>query len=111
MTEKKMFDQLVFYIEACESGSMFPDIASNTGVYAMTAANATETSRAHYCYPNDTVNGTEIHAYLGDTFSNKWMEDSDAYDINKRSLATQHTTVKRKTRYSHVQQFGDLSYQ
>jgi len=26
MTEKKMFKELVFYIEACESGSMFPNL-------------------------------------------------------------------------------------
>mmetsp|Transcript_26866 Transcript_26866/g.19338 ORF Transcript_26866/g.19338 Transcript_26866/m.19338 type:complete len:112 (-) Transcript_26866:538-873(-) len=111
MTEKKMFDQLVFYIEACESGSMFPDIASNTGVYAMTAANASESSWGYYCYPDDTINGTHINSCLGDTFSIKWMEDSDAHNINKESLASQHTTVKAETNKSHVQQFGDLSYQ
>lgn len=97
MTEKKMFDQLVFYIEACESGSMFPDIASNTGVYAMTAANATESSWGYYCYPDDTINGTHINSCLGDTFSIKWMEDSDANNINKESLASQHATVKAET--------------
>lgn len=26
MTEKKMFSKLVFYLESCESGSMFTDI-------------------------------------------------------------------------------------
>jgi len=88
-----MFDQLVFYIEACESGSMFPDIASNTGVYAMTAANASESSYGHYCHPHETVNGTHIGSCLGDTFSIRWMENSDNHDINKISLAHQHTAV------------------
>lgn len=111
MTEKKMFDQLVFYIEACESGSMFPNLASNTGVYAMTAANATESSWGYYCYPDDTINGTHVNSCLGDTFSIRWMEDSDSHYVNSESLDTQHTHVKAQTDKSHVQQFGDLSYQ
>ena len=41
MVEKGMFEQLVFYIEACESGSMFPSLAKNIGVAAMTATDAT----------------------------------------------------------------------
>jgi len=26
MEEKRMYDEMVFYIEACESGSMFPKL-------------------------------------------------------------------------------------
>mmetsp|Transcript_97761 Transcript_97761/g.134495 ORF Transcript_97761/g.134495 Transcript_97761/m.134495 type:complete len:89 (+) Transcript_97761:519-785(+) len=87
MTEKKMFDQLVFYIEACESGSMFPELASNTSVYAMTAANASESSWGYYCYPDDIVKNRHMNSCLGDTFSIKWMEDSDAHSINSETLA------------------------
>jgi hypothetical protein len=41
MQKKEMYNQLVFYIEACESGSMFPELEKNIGVAAMTASNAT----------------------------------------------------------------------
>ncbi len=33
-----MYKQLVFYMEACESGSMFVDLPANIGIYATTAA-------------------------------------------------------------------------
>jgi legumain len=41
MHKQKRYKELVFYIEACYSGSMFKGILSeNIGVYAITAANA-----------------------------------------------------------------------
>jgi len=36
-----MFGEMVFYIEACESGSMFPKLRDDQNVYAVTASNAT----------------------------------------------------------------------
>jgi len=40
MYKKGMYEKLIFYIEACESGSMFPELANNIGVAAMTASDA-----------------------------------------------------------------------
>lgn len=89
-----MYDQLVFYLEACESGSMFEGIlANNTNIYATTAADPDESSWGTYCYPDDVVNGTHINSCLGDLYSVNWLEDSDANNVRKESLATQFTTV------------------
>lgn len=80
MHSKKMFKNLLFYLEACESGSMFDQILqSDIGVYAVTAANPHQSSWATYCYPHDTVNGMHINSCLGDEFSVNWMEDSDKH--------------------------------
>jgi legumain len=49
MKQKAMFSKLVFYIEACESGSMFPTLSTSSKVYAVTASNAVESSYAAYC--------------------------------------------------------------
>lgn len=76
MHSKGMYEQLVFYIEACESGSMFPNLKSNIGVRAMTATDATTSSYACYC--GGKVNGVEIGSCLGDKFSCNWMEDTEA---------------------------------
>jgi len=58
MHETKMYDKLVFYLETCESGSMFAGhLKDNINIYAVTAANPTESSWGTYCYPNDIVNG------------------------------------------------------
>jgi legumain len=67
------FQELVFYLEACESGSMFVTLPDNIKIFATTAANASESSWGTYCPPNDIVKGTEINSCLGDLFSVNWM--------------------------------------
>jgi len=53
-----MYEKMVVYIEACESGSMFDGLLDPTiNVYATTAANPSESSWATYCSPDDVVNG------------------------------------------------------
>ena len=45
MNGKKMYDKLVFYMEACNGGSMFANLLpTDINVYATTAANADESS-------------------------------------------------------------------
>ena len=62
---------MVFYIEACESGSMFDNLLrSDINVYATTAANPHESSYA--CYYDE-----KRQTYLGDRYSVSWLEDSD----------------------------------
>jgi legumain len=110
MYDKKMYKKLVFYLEACESGSMFAGLLpSNINVYATTAANPTESSWGFYCPPQDKINGKSIGSCLGDEYSIQWMEDTDNNGV-LQSLATQFTTVKAKTLKSHVMQYGDVSF-
>ena len=49
MSDNKMFKELTFYVEACESGSMFPNLTDKESIYAVTASNATQSSYATYC--------------------------------------------------------------
>merc|ERR1719223_1922793 len=44
MKDQKMFGELVFYLVACESGSMFPNLNADENIYALTASNATQSS-------------------------------------------------------------------
>lgn len=101
---------MTFYVEACESGSMFPDLKASQNVYAVTASNATESSWAAYCSPNDKVNGTHVGSCLGDLFSVNWMEDSDANNADTETLTTQYNTVKKLTTASPVMKFGDFEF-
>lgn len=73
MHENKMYDQMVMYMEACESGSMFKNLKKNINVYALSAANGHESSWGTYCSPNDMVDGKHIGSCLGDLFSVNWM--------------------------------------
>lgn len=101
MHSAKKYGQLVFYVEACESGSMFEDILpKNMNVYATTAANADESSYA--CYYDD-----KRQTYLGDVYSVNWMEDSDKENLNSETLHKQFTIVKEETNTSHVMEYGE----
>jgi len=87
MHEQKMYNQMVLYIEACESGSMFNNILpSHYNIYAVTASNPTESSWGTYCYPNDIVNGVHMNTCLGDLFSINWLENADVAPGNKETL-------------------------
>jgi legumain len=56
MNSKKMYRKMVIYIEACHSASLFEGLLPNDiGIYAVVAANATQSSWGTYCYPNDIV--------------------------------------------------------
>nr|CAB3263422.1 legumain-like [Phallusia mammillata] len=101
MHTSNMYLDLVFYIEACESGSMFDgSLSDNINVYATTAANPSESSYA--CY-YDTLRQT----YLGDRYSVSWLEDSDKENLETESLHSQFKIVKEETNQSHVMQYGD----
>jgi legumain len=111
MYENKLYQEIVLYIEACESGSMFDNILpNNINVYAVTAANPDESSWGTYCPPDDMVNGVEINSCLGDLFSVNWMEDADKYSSSKETLDQQFTRVRNLTAQSHVMRYGDLHF-
>jgi len=109
MHKQNMYKKLTFYMEACYSGSMWTK--SVPGVYAVTAANAKESSYAAYCGSQAVVKGKNVGSCLGDLFSINWMEDDDAKDVAKETLKQQYDLVKKKTASgSHVMQYGDKSY-
>ncbi|XP_029806522.1 legumain [Suricata suricatta] len=102
MYEHKMYQKMVFYIEACESGSMMRHLPADINVYATTAANPKESSYA--CYYDE-----KRATYLGDWYSVNWMEDSDVEDLTKETLHKQYQLVKSHTNTSHVMQYGNKS--
>merc|ERR1719396_303984 len=109
MAEKKMFNKLTFYLETCESGSMFEGM-STPGVYALSAASPSESSWGTYCGSDAMVDGKNVGSCLGDLFSVNWMEDSDASDITSESLNDQAQKVTTATSKSKVMKWGDLPF-
>ncbi|KAK0410688.1 hypothetical protein QR680_005275 [Steinernema hermaphroditum] len=104
MHAKQKYKELTFYLEACESGSMFENILKkDINVYAITAANSHESSWGCFC-----DNDMELPC-LGDQFSVNWMTDSDnKSDLDAETLDEQFNIVKRLTDKSHVMHYGDL---
>ena len=110
MHENAKYKRLVFYLEACESGSMFEGLLPlDWEIYATTAANTSESSYASYCQPDDVINGKSIGTCLGDEYSVIWMEDTEAAEEGK-FLQKQFEDVLSKTKGSHVQQYGIINW-
>ncbi|EAR86978.1 peptidase C13 family protein (macronuclear) [Tetrahymena thermophila SB210] len=111
MHSKNMYNKLVYYLEACESGSMFVNLPTNLNIYALSAANPTESSYAAYCGSQAKVDGKNIGSCLGDLFSVNFIEEIDATsDLSALTLQQQFEYVAQKTTMSQVMQWGDLSY-
>ena len=104
------FKELVFYLETCESGSMFDQLTSDGSIYAVSASNATQSSYATYCGDDATVDGQLIGSCLGDLFAVNWMNDTLAANIKTESLTSQFNKVQMKTSASPVMNFGDKSF-
>jgi len=110
MSTNSKYKEMVIYIEACESGSMFENLLpTNISIYSTTAANSDESSYAAYCPPDDVVNGTEIMSCLGDLYSVNFLENLESSNPKIETLLKQYKIVLAETNASHVQQFGDLS--
>merc|ERR1712193_181389 len=101
MHSNNMYKKLTFYLETCESGSMFEGM-STPGVYALSASGPSESSWGTYCGSDAMVDGKSIGSCLGDLFSVNRLEDSDANDLTKETLDAQFQTVKKLTAKSHV---------
>ena len=112
MHEKKMYKELVFYLEACHSGSMFENkLPSNISIYTTTAANPHESSYAEYCSYDARINGTLIGSCLGDEYSCRFMEDIDSRpgeSLKNYTMQQQFEYLVKIVEGSHVQQYGDL---
>jgi legumain len=110
MHDNKMYKKLVFYLEACESGSMFENkLPDNIKIWATTAASASQSSWAYYCGNEAKVNGTLIGSCLGDEYSIRWMEHSDEVDLEKVTLQEQFEYLKKVVLKSQVHLYGDMS--
>lgn len=113
------FKEMVLYVEACESGSIFEGLLDpNLGVYAVTAANSVESSWGTYCPGEQGSVADGLGTCLGDLFSVAWMENAEEVDRNMETLLMQFFLVRTRTSNnftyimgSHAMQFGALQIQ
>jgi len=111
MNEQKMYKQLVFYLEACESGSMFNKVLpDNINIYASSAANPYESSWGCYCGTEAKVNGKNINSCLGDLYSVVWMEDSDL-STKEETIEGQFAVIQKKVDKSSPMEWGDRTFE
>ena len=109
MKDKWRFSKLVFFLEACDGGSMFDGLLpDDIDVYAVTASGDSQFSWAVYCPPDDLVRGIPIGSCLGDLFSVNWMDVFSKSDPETLTLAELFKQVSILTNASTPMQFGDM---
>lgn len=109
MHQKGKYGQLTFYLETCESGSMFEGLVpKHLPIYAVTAANAKESSWGTWCGADARVAGHIVGSCLGDLFSVNWLMDSDNTKDKKETLRKQFSRVRNTTNKSHVMHYGQF---
>ncbi|CAN8240723.1 unnamed protein product [Cochlearia groenlandica] len=111
------YKEMVIYVEACESGSIFQGIMpKDLNIYVTTASNAQESSYGIYCPGMNPSPPSEYITCLGDLYSVAWMEDSETHNLRKETVKQQYQTVKMRTSNyntysegSHVMEYGNDS--
>ncbi|KAB1217056.1 Vacuolar-processing enzyme [Morella rubra] len=111
------YKEMVMYIEACESGSVFEGVMpTDLNVYVTTASNAQESSWGTYCPGMKPPPPPEYITCLGDLYSVAWMEDSETHNLKKETVEQQYQSVKNRTSNfnnynagSHVMEYGNMS--
>ncbi|XP_065857984.1 vacuolar-processing enzyme [Euphorbia lathyris] len=108
------YREMVIYVEACESGSIFEGIMpKDMNIYVTTASNAQESSFGTYCPGMEPAPPSEFITCLGDLYSVAWMEDSETHNLKRETVQQQYKTVKDRTSNfntygigSHVMEYG-----
>ncbi|KAJ9147760.1 hypothetical protein P3X46_029883 [Hevea brasiliensis] len=111
------YKEMIIYVEACESGSIFEGIMpKDLNIYVTTASNAQENSFGTYCPGMEPPPPPEFITCLGDLYSVAWMEDSESHNLKRETLNQQYKTVKARTSNcntynagSHVMEYGNTS--
>ncbi|KAL0282036.1 UNVERIFIED_CONTAM: Vacuolar-processing enzyme, partial [Sesamum angustifolium] len=84
------YKEMVIYVEACESGSVFEGLMpDDLDIYVTTASNAEESSWGTYCPGMDPPPPPEYITCLGDLYSVAWMEDSESHNLKRETVEQQ----------------------
>ncbi|KAK3041062.1 hypothetical protein RJ639_026859 [Escallonia herrerae] len=108
------YKEMVIYVEACESGSVFEGLMpEDLNIYVTTASNAEESSWGTYCPGMNPPPPPEYITCLGDLYSVAWMEDSEMHNLKRETIEQQYKSVKARTSNyntysagSHVMEYG-----
>lgn len=103
MGKENRYKNLVIYMEACESGSMFSSwLKEDTDIYATSASTPYESSYA--CYFDSSRN-----TYLGDVYSVNWLENADSSNFSLETIFKQFVIDRQETNTSTVCEYGNIT--
>jgi len=114
MYAQSMYNRLVFYLMACESGSMFSGILPpNISIYATAAAAPDVSAYPVFCSPLDLVNGQPSGKMVGNCLASEfglaWTNETETWGLTQ-SLNQQYINVNASMITSHPGQYGDQTW-
>ncbi|KAK8813086.1 hypothetical protein WA158_002678 [Blastocystis sp. Blastoise] len=110
MYNAKKYKKLVFYFEACYSGSMFTDLPQGLNVYAFTGADDKHSAWMSFCPPNDVINGKNLHTCISAYYDDEWeniVEKNGTAITHNDVFKIAHDNVALKTDQN-ISQYGDI---
>ena len=109
MHEHKMYKHFLFLMEACYSGSMFPNLPKDINVYAITAADDDHSSYESHCPPDDVIDGQDMDTCLSCYWDNsmEWFMEGGADHTLDELFDHTHESVA-KSSDQNVSHFGDI---
>ena len=109
MHEKKMYKELVFYLEACDSATMMEGFPDDLNIYVVTSTDAAVSGWACFCPPEDIVHGEHIGACISEEFGYAYMKDMDE-NGGKDTFAEQFEYIYNSMSKSKPKQWADMSF-
>lgn len=115
MKKNKRFKNLLFYLETCESGSMFYNWldGSVSGILAHTAADPERSSYAcdfqEQLGNNYLIFFYNLGTFLNDCWSRDWIIDMEEHDIFNRTVEEEYESVHESSKESVSCLYGDKS--
>ncbi|XP_024996631.1 vacuolar-processing enzyme beta-isozyme-like [Cynara cardunculus var. scolymus] len=111
----RTYSEMVIYVDASESGTMFQGmLPMDWNIYVTTATNMYQNSWATYCPETNPPPPAGLEVCIGDLYSISWMENSESEDLRNETLRQQYLKVKMRTYNNHsshgsqVMQYGTL---
>ncbi|CAD5219347.1 unnamed protein product [Bursaphelenchus xylophilus] len=105
MQTKRMFKEMLLFVDACFSGSMVEETLNGfDNILALTSANNNESSYETYCY---NISGSLMEWCLASQFGAAWMEYAEANDLNEKTIKEQYDYVRVRTNESHAGMYGN----
>eukprot|EP00210_Caulerpa_lentillifera_P002435 g2333.t1 len=123
LRQNSMFKEMIVYVEACFSGSLFYGMPINNEnkILAVSAASPYESSYAFFCPSrhaayDETINPDIIGSCMADLFTVAWIMDAELSNVFDTTVSSHLDRVALITsvegtysRGSHVCGFGDIN--
>ena len=108
---QQLYGKWVWFMEACYSGSMFPNLPDNVNIYVMTAADDQHSAYMSNCPPHDDIAGVHLRACISSIWDEAYMvylEENPKETIGDLVDAVKEEVKKESDQ--NVSEFGDMSF-